>query len=179
MSAGSDLSPKDAMATASANSKLLLAAVNDSVGRDARALRREEHDDREKQRQQREHADARRELVEVPGGALGPGQRVPREQGRHEGRAHVDADVLGHLAHGDVNLCARVDAEVGRQVVDEEARVGRVEPDGEHGVHGHDGGAVLGVAAREAVPDHDHGDAARAAHEAEARHVAHVVAEEG
>ncbi|GMF61758.1 unnamed protein product [Phytophthora fragariaefolia] len=149
------------------------------VRQDARALRGEEHDDREEQRKQREHANARRELVEVPGVALGLGQRAPREQRRHEGRAHVDADVLGDFAHGDVDVGARVDAEVAREVVDKEPCVGRVEPDGEHGVHGHDGGAVLCVPAGERVPDHDHGDAARAAHEAEPGHVADVVAEEG
>ncbi|KAJ8531650.1 hypothetical protein ON010_g14312 [Phytophthora cinnamomi] len=44
------------------------------VGRDARALRGEQHDDREEQRHEREHADARSELVEVPGGSLGLGE---------------------------------------------------------------------------------------------------------
>ncbi|KAJ8556967.1 hypothetical protein ON010_g9002 [Phytophthora cinnamomi] len=146
------------MATASASSKLLLA------GRDARALRGEQHDDREEQRLEREHADARRELVEVPGGTLGLGDRVPCEQRCHERRAHVDAAVLGDLADGDADLGARIDAQVARELVDEEAR---------------GGGAVLSVSAREAVPDHDHGNTARAAHEAEPSHVANVAAEEG
>ncbi|KAJ8535362.1 hypothetical protein ON010_g13375 [Phytophthora cinnamomi] len=156
--AGSDLSPNDAMATASAS---------------------EQHDDREEQHHEREHADARREFVEVPGGTLGLGERVPREQRRHERRAHVDSDVLGDFAHGDVDLGARIDAQVAREVVDVEARGGRVESNGEYRVHGHNSGAVLSVSARESVPDHDHGNAARAAHEAEPRHVANVAAEEG
>ncbi|KAJ8575031.1 hypothetical protein ON010_g4183 [Phytophthora cinnamomi] len=152
-------------------------------GRDALALRREQHHDREQQRNHRYDVQARRELVKVPCVALPAAKEDPPRDSEHERDAHVDTHVAGHLAYRYVEafLLSRsiVDPHGARHRAEEEARVEGVERHGPDGVDGDESGSVLEVTPREGDPDHDHADAAGAAHEAEAGHEARVVVEEG
>ena len=86
--------------------------------------------------------------------------------------------LFGDLADGDVHL-APFEAEERRQDGDEQPRVDREEQHLEDRVKGDQAGTVLAVAARELIPDDDHGDAAGQTDHDQPDHVLGLVGKEG
>jgi hypothetical protein len=139
---------------------------------DLLALRGEEHEDREEQADERPGPGPLEEDGVVPGGAGEPAEREAREDRGGEGDAEEDGDGLGDDGVGDAGGVAAADDR------DEEDGEGCEEHHLEDRVNGHEDGAVLAVAAGEAGPDEDHGDAAGDADEDQAFAEAGLVWEE-
>ena len=108
-----------------------------------------------------------------------PLRLLQRETGEHSGEerdAQVDEDALGDFGHGDVHLY-RPEAQPAGNGGQEEVRVDGEEQHLEDRVERDQAGGVLTVAAREVVPDDDHGDAAGQTDQNEAGHVFGFVAQ--
>ena len=140
-------------------------------------LRREHHDDREQQGDERDRADPRDEDALIPVPAPAPDQDDPGQDPGDERDAEVDEHALRDLRHRDLDD-GPLEPEPGRQHRDEHVGEDRVEQDLEDRVEGHEAGGVLGVAAREVVPHDDHRDAPGEPDQDEPGHVLRVVAQE-
>jgi hypothetical protein len=82
-----------------------------------------------------------------------------REHAGQKWNAQIDKDALGDLAHADVDNYA-LKANQRRQHGEKEPGIDAVEEDLEDTVEGDKASGVVGVTARQLVPNNDHGDAA-------------------
>lgn len=124
---------------------------------DAVALRGEEDQDGEEEAEEGEGGGVFQEdgVVPVRAGEAAEGQA--REERGAEGDAEEDGYACGDGGVGDVGCCGCAFV---ADDADEEDGEGRVEDHLQDGVDGDEDGAVGAVAAGEARPDEDHGDAA-------------------
>ena len=133
-------------------------------------LEAEQHDDGQQQRHQRQRRDARHETGVVPVFADKAQQHPAREQAGDAGNAQVDEHAFGDLAHGDGDDRA-AQAKQRRQHGQKQPGIDAVEQHLEEGVERDQRSGVFGRAARQVVPDDDHGDAARQPDEDQPGHV--------
>ncbi len=184
MSAANDcpeFTPKTAIATAMASSKLLLAAVKESVvdfslfapafllmkklqyvhrnAEDETFFQAEDDENRKKKRNERDGADRPQEALGVPRLAFGAQKNKPAQHPGKKWDAQINKDAAGDLSHRDRDReCLK--PHKARQVGQEEVRVNAVKENLEDAVEGDQPGRVFGVSTGEPVLDHDHRDAA-------------------
>ncbi|KAJ6438195.1 bZIP transcription factor domain-containing protein [Purpureocillium lavendulum] len=144
------------------------------LAHDVLALRGKQDDDGVEEPNQRPRGGEAHKDTLVP---VRTGDFAQPEAGNHsgpQGNAEEDADAGGHDSVGQA-----VDVVVVADDADEEYGQGREQDHLQDRVDGHEDGAVLCVAARQPVPDEDHGDTAGEAHEDEAGAQVGLVGEEG